>query len=141
MKKSFKDLKIKKFGEKGKFKGNILISTVLIQIISTAVIMLLLSVVMNLLETDAGYAPIFATVAVSIGAMVSSYRLSSKRKSRGYLNGITVGISTFAIITVISFFVDGGGITFNTLFHLILIMLSSLIGGIAGVNKKEKSYI
>lgn len=52
-----------------------------------------------------------------------------------------VGLTVFVMITLLSL-VMGNGFSINTLFHFIIVTLSSLVGGIMGVNgKKRKKYI
>ena len=92
-------------------------------------------------ELDKNLSTVLATVSVAIGTLVASFYAAKKIGSRGYLTGLSVGGATFIIITLISLVIDGGSITFNTLFHFIIIMLSALIGGICGVNKKANKYI
>ena len=82
-----------------------------------------------------------ATISVAIGAFATAYSAAKKVGKKGILVGSQVGGVIFGIITVISLFIDKGGITVNTLFHFIITMLASLIGGILGVNKgSTKKY-
>lgn len=119
----------------------LLTKTILLQILITFGFIAFFSVVMFLIELDNKFSPLFATIAVGIGAFSSANFYSSKQKSKGYLNGIIIGIITFLIVTLIGLVVSNSGFTFNTVFHFIIIILSAVIGGILGVNKKGKSYI
>ena len=119
---------------------NILISAV-IQIIATVICMLLFSLIMYVFKTEEKYSPLFASVALATGSFINSFYISSKKKEKGYFNGIIVGSITFIIVTVVGLIVSSGSVTLNTIFHFIIILLSSIIGGILGVNKKPKKYI
>lgn len=132
----------KDYEKKSVFNYGLVIKTVLINILVTAIFVLIFSVVMYLTQTGYEYATVFATVSLATGALVSAYYAAKKVGKKGFLVGLLVGGITFLTITLISLFVDKGGITINTLFHFIIIMLSALIGGISGVNKAgKKKYI
>lgn len=108
----------------------------------TLVFMLLFSLIMLKTGISRNMAVPFATVSIAAGTFASAFYAARCVGNRGYLVGIIVGAAVFALLTVISLIASGGGITLNTLFHFIIIMLSSAAGGIIGVNAgKGKSYI
>lgn len=115
--------------------------TAIIEIAVTLLAVSLFSIVMNSVDIDYKYSPVFGSVSVALGCLIASYFLSNKKKNKGYLIGATIGVITFIVITLIGLIINQGGIGINTLFHLVIIMLSSIIGGILGVNKKGKKYI
>lgn len=115
--------------------------TAIIEIAVTLLAVSLFSIVMNSVDIDYKYSPVFGSVSVALGCLIASYFLSNKKKNKGYLIGATIGVITFIVITLIGLIINQGGIGINTLFHLVIIMLSSVIGGILGVNKKGKKYI
>ena len=127
--------------EREKMKILPIIITVLLQIAVTLVFVAIFSLAINLANIDYKYSPVFGSVSAALGAFVSSYFLSSKKKSKGYLLGALVGGITFIIVTLVGMIINDGGITINTLFHFIIIMLSAITGGVLGVNKKGKKYI
>lgn len=124
----------------GKIDFWLIIKSVLLQIGVTVGFIAIFAAVMYFAEIDSKFSPIFGSVAVALGAFFNAFYLASKKKSKGYLYGLIVGGITFLLITVIGL-IMGNSITVNTLFHLIIIMLSSIIGGILGVNKKGEKYI
>ena len=71
---------------------------------------------------------------------VTSFITAKKTGEKGYLTGIIIGSVVFIVITLFSL-IMGNNLSLNTLFHFIIIMLSSIVGGIMGVNKKSKKYI
>ena len=127
--------------EKEKIKIWPLIISVLIQTVVTFILVAVFALIINLADLDYKYAPVFGSVAVGLGSLAGAMRYSAKKKSKGYLIGLAFGGTTFLIVTLIGLILNGGGLTLNTLFHLIIIMLSSLSGGIIGVNKGGKKYI
>lgn len=103
--------------------------------------LLLFSGVFLIFGISRAYSKVFATIAVAIGAMISAYYSSRKIGKKGYLTGFLNGLVFFTVVTFIALIINKGGLTSNTLFRFIIVFLSSLIGGIAGVNKKQKKYI
>ena len=97
----------------------------IIGVVVTAVFILLFALVMYLSGAAFKYAPVFATLSVAIGCFAAAFFTAKRQGSRG-------------LLTLVSLIVNSGGITLNTLFHFIIIMLSSLIGGIIGVNKGNR---
>ena len=122
-------------------KWILIIKSAVMLIISSAIFMAVFSALMYFLELDKDYSPIFATVSVAIGCFLTAYFTSGKIGQKGLITGLITGLSVFILITVISLIVDKGTVTSNTLFHVIIFVLSSLIGGVMGVNKKSKKYI
>lgn len=127
--------------EKAKIKILPIIISVLIEVSVTLMLVAVFALIMNLTDMDYKYAPVFGSVAVGIGSLSGAMYHSAKKKSKGYLTGLAFGGASFLIVTLIGLILNGGGLTLNTLFHFIIIMLSSLSGGIIGVNKGGKKYI
>lgn len=129
------------FMEKEKSKITNYLFTALIQ---TAVIVLSISIfalVMNFAEIDYKYSPVFGSVAIGLSSFGGAFYLAKRKGNRGYLTGLIIGGITFLIVTLVGMILNDGGITVNTLFHFIIIMLSAITGGIMGVNKNSKKYI
>jgi len=110
-------------------------------VISTVVFILLFAFIMLIFKLDRAYSEAFATVSVSLGGFISAFYISKKSGEKGYIIGGALGIVYFLIITLISLLISKGKISTNTLFHFVIIILSSAVGGIVGVNKKSKKII
>ncbi len=111
-------------------------------VILTLVVMLGFSAILLFGNIDRSFATPFATVSVAVGCFMAAFYTSNKIKDKGYVIGLIVGGITFAVITILSLIFGKNGLSVNTLFHFVIIMLSSLAGGIVGVNsKKSKKYI
>ena len=120
----------------------LIIKTALLELLVTGVIMLLFSALMYFCDIGFEYSLLFSTLSVAVGLFIASYYMAYKRRDKGMLTGFICGVITFMIILIISLIIDDGGITYNTLFHLIIFLLSALIGGVLGVNKAiNKKYI
>ena len=123
--------------EKEKIKILPIIISVLLQMAVTLILVAGFALIINLADIDYKYAPVFGSVAVGLGSLAGAMHHSAKKKSKG----LAFGGATFLIVTLIGLILNGGGLTSNTLFHFVIIMLSSLSGGIIGVNKGGKKYI
>ena len=90
---------------------------------------------------DRSYSVPFSTISIAVGSFVASKITSKKIGDKGYLNGIVIGSVVFVLLTLFSI-VFGNSLSINTFFRFIIIMLSSISGGIIGVNTgKSKKYI
>ncbi len=122
------------------------VKTVIISVISgiivTVVSIFIFAAVMYFAGLDKIYSVIFATVSVALGCFTAAYIAAYKNKQKGFLTGVIVGGSVFTVILLISLLADKGSVTSNTLFHFIIFMLSSVVGGVMGVNKSDsRKYI
>lgn len=127
--------------EKEKIKFLPIMISVLIQVAVTLILVAVFALIVNMTDIDYKYAPVFGSVAVGLGGLAGAMRYSAKKKSKGYLTGLAFGGATFLTVTLMGLILNDGGLTSNTIFHLIIIMLSSLSGGIIGVNMGGKKYI
>ena len=128
-----KDLISEKNGKIG-----IIIKAALLFLIISAAAVVLFALVMYIFSSGFKYSALFATLSAALGACGAAFYISAKSGSRGWLIGAAAGGAIFCLLTLISLTVNRGGLTQNTLFRLIIIMLSSVIGGILGVNRKSQ---
>ena len=120
----------------------IFIKGAVLGVIITLAVMLLAAVVMFFAELDRAYAAPIATLSLAVGTFFAAFYVASKIGNKGYLIGIVTGVAVFLLLTLISLLINGSALSFNTLFHFIIILLSSFIGGVMGVNKgRNKKYI
>ncbi len=119
-----------------------LIKALFLFLISSALCVLIFAVAMFYLETGFKFSPLFATLAIAVGCLTASFYLGKKIGKKGFLIGLGVGAFVFAVVTLISLIVNSGSVTVHTLLRLVILLLSSMIGGIIGVNRKvNQSYI
>lgn len=105
------------------------------------ILMLVFAAVSVVADLGESFAAPFTSLSAAAGSLVSAFIASKKIKSRGLINGLICGGSMFAVIMCVSLAISDGGITLNTLFNFIIIILSALIGGVWGVNgRKKKDY-
>lgn len=115
--------------------------SIVVGFISTFILMLLFAFVSVTADLSDMFATPFASLSAAFGSVLSAYLSSRKLGSGGLLNGIICGGIMFLIIFLISLLIDDGGITINTLFNFIILLLSGIIGGVWGVNRKQKKII
>lgn len=121
---------------------SVYVKGLIIEVTVTALFVLLFAFIMYVSENFYQYASVFATISISVGTFFGSMYIARKIGNKGYLIGAITGGGTFLLVTLISLILDSNGITYNTVFHFIIIMLSALIGGIIGVNRKNnRKYI
>ena len=122
--------------------GAIALKGTIIGVLSAFAMMLLFSAIMLVFELERNIAAPFATVSVAAGSFFAAFYCAKKIGKKGYLIGLITGIITFALITLVAFIISDKGFTYNTLFHFVIIVLSSLLGGILGINMiRSKRYI
>lgn len=89
------------------------------------------------LDIDRKYIPFISTLCLAAASFLSSFIAAKKSGEKGYLIGAAVGGAGFLIVTLVALFVSKSGLSFNTLFHFLLVVLSSVIGGVLGVGNKK----
>ncbi len=124
----------------GKRKVIIYTLSVTVGFIATFIFMLIFAAIYALSDMSEAFAAPAATVCSSAGGLVASFLASKKIGFGGLQNGAICGGVTFLIILAIALIVSKGGLTLNTLFNFVTIMIASLIGGIWGVGTGRKLY-
>ena len=125
----------------GAEKAAIYLISVVLGFVTTFVMMFLFAVISVAGDLPDAFATPFVSIAAAVGSLLSAYFASRRIGSGGMVNGVLCGGLTFIITLLVSLWVDDGGITINTLLNFIIMMLSALIGGVWGVNRKQKQII
>ena len=123
--------------EKQKTDYKIFTFTALIFLGVTAAALLVFATVMYLIEGGYEYSPLFATISAAMGSLVSSLFFARKKQKNGLLIGAAMGIIVFLLLLITALILGNFKPSINTLFRFVIIMLSSLIGGVIGVNKNS----
>ena len=112
--------------------------------VSVAVMLILLCAICGLLVVMGAVPyrllPYIALIADAGGAFCGTYIAAALHKGRGLILGLICGF----ILFVIHFFAglcSGGSVGIATLLRFIVLIVFGILGGIAGVNKKEKLRI
>lgn len=132
---------LKNFKTEGTAGVGVLIRLTLLFATITALSVFAFAVLAYLLPDLLAYSALLATLAVALGAFAASFYLSSRAGKKGWLCGLAVGAAVFALLTLLALIINHGGFTSNTVFRLVIVMLSSEIGGIIGVGRRDRKYI
>ena len=111
---------------------------IMIILIMTVVVSLFLVVSGNLFESVAGY---IMLVPLLIGGYSGGYTAARIKKSGGLMYGVLSSVIVFIFMLIIGFATGSAEITYMLLLKALALMLPSAIGGVKGVNKKEKLKI
>lgn len=115
----------------------ILVNALVIAIV-TIVLALFLNIAGNLFENVAGYIMLLPLILGGYFGGLTSAKINGVN---GLLFGLISGIAVLIIMLTIGFSVYNSGITYMLLLKAISVLLPAAIGGIKGVNKKEKFKI
>ena len=101
----------------------------------------LFSVIALLFDIDKKVMPIFSTLSLCIGSIVGAFLSGKTFGSRALIVGGINGGLLYILISITAAIINGGKITLSSLINLIIILLSSVIGAIFGVNSANKRKI
>lgn len=109
-----------------------------VSILCSLIFMLISAVAVTNLNASENTTLVLSIVSMSIGAFFGGIVCAKIYKKKSFLMGGLNGVVFFLLITVISLAVSSAPITVISLFKLILFIISSVIGGIVGVNTSRK---
>lgn len=113
-------------------------------ILGSASIVLMLMIISAILLVSGSlpheYLVWFDIAACAIGSYVAGYTASRITKHNALLSGI-LGSGTIFVILLIAGFILGNRLSHITIIKLAILLLTSFIGAVKGVNKKEKIRI
>lgn len=67
--------------------------------------------------------------------LISGIILGKKATSKGYLEGIKLGVFVIILFTLLTF-LTGGDLKLRILLYDLIILITSILGGMIGINKK-----
>lgn len=115
--------------------------SVLLGFVVSFLIMLLFAVLATGADISEEYASPMACISAAAGGLAAAFCASRLLGSKGMINGLVCGSTMFIIIKAVALAMDDGGLTLNTLFHFVVLLLAAMIGGIWGVNSGRKKII
>ncbi len=101
----------------------------------------LFSAITLLFNIDKKIIPFLSALSLSLGSLVGSFLSGKTFGSKAMLVGGINGILLYAIVSITAAIINGGKITLSSFFNLLIILLSSVIGAIFGVNSANKRKI
>ncbi len=126
-------------------KKKIIKAIILGGVSSTCIIAVLMCITAVLLTTSAllpyEYLAYIMLFIDAISVFFGGYIASRINKTKGLILGLINGVVIFTAITISGLLSSGETVTYITLLKLITIIIFSILGGIKGVNVKEKIHI
>ncbi len=93
---------------------------------------------LNLLGLNSGITTIIIFILNIILFFILSFINASKIKKKGYLEGIIIGLIFIILMVLIKIILFDNTFSISTFIYYLILLLTSLFGGMTGVNKKEK---
>ncbi len=84
---------------------------------------------------------ILAVAALAVGTFAGGFIAARITKSGGLITGLITGFTVFMVVTIIGLIKSTDGMTYLTIARLVTAIIMGALGGIIGVNKKEKLHI
>ena len=85
--------------------------------------------------------PYLMLIADAVGIFFGSFLAAALSGQKGLLTGLCCGTITFLIMLIIGFGNETQSISLLTVLHLTIFLIFGTLGGIKGVNRKERVHI
>ncbi|MBE6147583.1 MAG: TIGR04086 family membrane protein [Firmicutes bacterium] len=79
----------------------------------------------------------FKLVISCISMLIGGVYIGIKSNKKGWLEGIKVGFIVIILYFIISYLVFDSGISIKTLLYYLILLISSMLGSIIGINLKK----
>lgn len=109
-----------------------------IGIICCILILLLCSVMLSVQDIPQGLIDPMAIAAAVIGSFIAGFCGAKIRREMGLLIGLCCGITIFLFIVLAGFAISDNSFGPLALIKLAMVLFSSMLGGVLGVNSKNK---
>ena len=119
----------------------IFIKGIVLGVLVNILLLLIFAAVILLADIDRAFAQPLSSIALGVGGFAAAIYTAKKIGGKGYLVGLIIGLLSFVVVTLIGLIINKNGLTKASVFRFIISFLSSVIGGIIGVNKKTQKYI
>lgn len=111
-------------------------------VIATVFMLFLLAFILTLKDLPSSVVSLFSSLSVGFGGLVGGFVSSRKAGRKGLLFGTMTGLFLYILVLCTSLVVSSGGFTVLSLIKLAITVLSAAIGGIIGVNlKNRRKYV
>ena len=79
----------------------------------------------------------FKLAIIIISMLIGGIYIGSKAQKKGWLEGIKIGLEVIILLFLISYLGFDKGINVKTLLYYFLILSSSMLGSMIGINKRK----
>lgn len=101
--------------------------------------LMLTSIVSVLLDLEKGLSFSVITAIFSLCTLLSAYLTSYRKRENGLVTGIIYNLPSVLVILLLSVILNGFSADLNILLSFASMLISSALGGILGVNRKQKA--
>lgn len=77
-------------------------------------------------------------ILIVISMFIGGFYLGKRSDSKGWLEGIKLGLIWVILLFIVSYLGFDKGLNFKVLIYYIILVFSSMFGGVIGINKKIK---
>lgn len=98
----------------------------------------LFSAVISRIDVSESVVALMSTISLCAGCFAAAYTASKKRRRNGIATGLACGVTVFIAVFTLGLIFARGFEAGNFFTKTIIIMVCSVIGGIAGVNSKAR---
>ena len=105
------------------------------------VLLAFFSAIMVALDIDNGFIPFLTAFSLAISTLIGAYFLGKIFTSKALIVGSVNGFIIYLFVSLVSAILSDGKISLASLFNLLIIFLSSVIGAVLGVNSANKRKI
>ncbi len=121
--------------------GNMLIPLAIGFAVSVAIcfiFMLIFALFLSKRDSNETLALVLSFISQTLGALVGGFVSAKLNRQNGLIVGLANGGILFLVYTILSMVISGASLTLLTLIRLLLLEISSMLGGILGVNINKK---
>jgi putative membrane protein (TIGR04086 family) len=105
------------------------------------VLLAFFSAIMVALDIDKGFIPFLTAFSLAFSTLIGAYFLGKIFTSKALIVGSVNGVIIYLFVSLVSAILSDGKISLASLFNLLIIFLSSVIGAVLGVNSANKRKI
>ena len=127
-----------------KSKKNAIKKYFLFSVISFVLLFLLIaffSLIMVIFDINKNVIPLFTALSLAISTLFGAYFLGKLFAKKAVIVGTVYGLIIYLLVSIISSIFSNGVFSLTSLFNLLIIFLSSIIGAVIGVNSANRRKI
>lgn len=102
------------------------------------VLLTFLTSLINLLGVNSTITNLFLFIFNGIAFFILGFKNGLRSKDKGFLAGIKVGLILLIILFIVNIFLSQKMVSLALLIYYLVLILSSTLGGMLGINKKKE---
>ena len=102
------------------------------------IFMLIFALFLSKRDSNETLALVLSFISQTLGALAGGFVSAKLNRQNGLIVGLANGGILFLVYTILSMVISGASLTLLTLIRLLLLEISSMLGGILGVNINKK---